>query len=309
MPDTETYTSTPECRTVAIEIPHATAEEAAALLGVLADLGLAKELAETVKGEQQFDHHTSPTKLALGACAQCALEDLCPVNEKLKESDIESRYEAAPSWLQAVIRRRALDELNTAVGYNYRDIHTIDETVAEIALRLVENKLSFQEDVLGGASEEQMPAVFKDDIPQLMGNRHYDAGIECPVTRITTANGVVVEVVDASTCIKEKDAGAVATADSRDLCEKLFANIVSVDDKGKPQILTPDGSVTKSIKSIKYAQCYEIRKGGSKNRLYIIVDQYSGTKDAPHRILIMGGHGGTDKTQNRFVDTVLNDRS
>lgn len=312
-------TITPACSTVGAELGYATLsdEYTRSLLAYIANMGIAQELAAKVVSEGSTDGTGDARQALLGKCAQCGLVESCPVRNEVVEietveisQEILRRYSALPEWFQAAIRRRAVGALQETLGYDYRSTHTVDQTEMQVLLLLAKQRISLQESVLSGASEEQMPGVFVDDIPELAGYRHYKAGIECPVTRITTRKGIVLEIIDASASIDNDACKSAATEESRDLCGKLFEYIVQYDENGVPLLYssTTQRERNRKIKRIvraRSASCYEVKQGATKNRLYILREQGEGTIENPYRVIIMGGHGGDERTQKEFISKML----
>ena len=124
---------------------------------------------------------------------------------------------------------------------------------------------------------------------------------------IQTQNGHALTVLDASESAASRQAthNRESVGEYVILCGKLLGRMVDVGPDGMPQIMRQDQKMQKSISPINGGTLFEMRMNG-KDRLYFtVVKQPEGEQGPTARIVILGSHGGDERTQQEFIDRLL----
>lgn len=250
------------------------------------------------KGAQRVLH-------SLG-CASCDLTGVCGVQNQLVAETVEGaaaeRREmlaSAPRWLAAGRLQRAkvpADRLDTLLTSPDRV-----QMLSDMGVSL--------DDLLGGV-QNTFAGVYnkrdiKQDIPELATiTTEADQMI---AHNIVTSNGHTLVVLDAA----ESSASRQGVHDKESvgeyviLCGKLLGRMVEVGPDGLPQILHQDMKMQKTISAINGGTLFEMRMNG-KDRLYFtVVRQPEGERGPTARIVLLGSHGGDERTQQEFINRLL----
>lgn len=254
-----------------------------------------------VYDERELDNGVAARRtikmLGCGAC-DLAKVDVCKVKD-----DLESRAETAETNASAY---EQLDMITSAPSWlNAARINLTGHTAAELQEKTKDAEAAKAFVAEGGLNAflaettNSFAGVFtKQDLPELKNAAAIDDKEELLGTKITTKNGDIFTVIDASEAV----GFAGETPDDLSygvLTGKLLNRMRERDQRDQPQILNEDFKMQKTLATgMPSAPLTEIRMA-SKNRLYCTItpDAESGET----RIIILGAHGGDTKTQNEFI--------
>ncbi|HSX08447.1 MAG TPA: hypothetical protein VLG11_06155 [Candidatus Saccharimonadales bacterium] len=239
-------------------------------------------------------------RVALG-CGTCILKKECTVGKNLAtRTETGPKLEmlkTAPTWLNAArLGLSGTDEKQLSAQLE-------DEKTKQAALETGALNL---DNLLAGTTNERAAKPLKyDDLPELHGVASIDRAATFTSDRITTANGKKFDVIDASHAIGYKGPQPEYTG-YKALTGKLVQRMEAVDANGDAQIFHPDGTQQKPIARVGVANVDEVRRQGSKDRLYFSrVAASPNDPDSVPRIIILGANGGDEKAQRKFIDDTI----
>lgn len=240
---------------------------------------------------------------ALG-CETCVLAG-CQVRDILNEQGPSSperqtlavidQLLSAPKWLKAArVNVFGQEEFDKLAAPEY-----VKQQMQKGELNPVELLGDTESTFIGTADPRTIPELANVNLKE--GAEH----LERHVIKKIGEKGPGVEVIDATAAV---DTGVepAETTQLMNLVNKLLTRIRGVDERGMPQILTPDSKMQSSlhvkVQPGAIGRFDELRMNG-KNRLYLVVTP---PKDSePARVVILGSHGGDAKTQERLIANVI----
>lgn len=239
-------------------------------------------------------------------CAACDLEQVCGVAGVLRtvseEGEAAERREmlaSAPRWLAAGRLHRA--EIPSAKFDALLNDPNRLQILADMGKTL--------DDLLGGVRNEIGGLYHRDELPELST---FD-GIpdeRFASTIVTTSTGNTFSVIDTTEGGDQPASRNGYDSGSANeyviLCGKLLDRMIAVDGKGQPHVMSPDRIMQKIIKTTDAGTLFEMRMNG-KDRLYFTVLPKPDGQDSPTtaRIVIVGRHGGSGRTQQQFLLRLL----
>lgn len=275
---------------------------------VLTDVAYQAEAAHT-RNPMELDtgEAAKRAQLALG-CAGCILAEVCPTREALdtkieegeKNAELLPKLQmiaASPAWLTDV---RLVQN-----GLTAEDLRVKTRTVESTLAALDDGSLDVDA-FLGDVKNSPEKMVSKKDIPELANFASINPDAVLSPHNIETKNGDHFVVIDAS-----NDVGFHESAPEGNgyniLLSKLLGRMSAQNAQGNPLVLTVDPNNTamqKSIRRLDNSDVFEMRMGG-KNRLYFSVSRPQDRPDLTARVIILGAHGGDEKTQQNFINRVI----
>lgn len=165
--------------------------------------------------------------------------------------------------------------------------------------------------LLGKAENQPLPSVVQGQLDELKTVEHINPEKPIPGFRITKrpdpaageslAESEGVDVYDASEHIDGFNGTPLTPEAYKILSQKLLNLIVNEDKGGQLQILSPNGTMQKVLRGWKgEGKACELRMEG-KNRLYFTLQTDGVTRP---RIVILGGHGGDEGDQIKFLANI-----
>lgn len=262
------------------------------------EMGFTRQLEEATNGE------AARRALELG-CKVCEISEVCSIKPVLEE-------------------RVMIDQENSRLLEKIQMIDTAqDWLVAARVNRLKDSQVDITQDpekvddLLANTTNEINGIFTIKDFPELDRIPNLDPEATVESQTILTESGNKFEVIDISTEIDFRGA-YLGSQEYGVLCSKLLERMDCNDKSGEPSVMSPDNIMQKPIKegcssdgksgSLKGlvdlgssgARLYELRKS-NKDRMYFIATK---TPDDSKRIIILGSHGGNEKTQINFLNKI-----
>lgn len=275
---------------------------------VLADVAYEAEAAHT-RNPMELDtgEAAKRAQLALG-CAGCILAEVCPtkgtldtrIDEGEKNAELLPKLQmiaTSPAWLtdvRLVQNNMTKDELEAKIKTPESTLAALEDGSLDVD--------AFVGDVKN--SPEKM--VSKKNIPELANFASIDPDAVLSPHNVETKNGDHFVVIDASNEVGFHESAPEGNGYNI-LLSKLLGRMSAQNAQGNPLVLTVDPNNTamqKSIRRLDNSDVFEMRMGG-KNRLYFSVARPQDRPDLTARIIILGAHGGDEKTQQNFINRVI----
>lgn len=239
-------------------------------------------------------------------CSACVAYEQCGVRANL---DRHRKIGEASKEMRGILEmiRKAPDWLAEVRSYQRQTTLLSDPDVEEISSSdvtgdYVDRYLKSARDNLFGSTNHELPPVSPSDIPEWSDLKIGSQSASVQGTLVESLdNGLELEVYDASELVGSKASDSLDADNRRILMNKFYALLLSEDELGRPQIMYPDSTQSKVLRSkLQGGTLCEVRMSG-KNRLYFIL----GHDSEPMRVTILGGHGGDTNTQNKFIDDLF----
>ncbi|HUC89723.1 MAG TPA: hypothetical protein VMR45_02890 [Patescibacteria group bacterium] len=256
------------------------------------DLQQNQELAAMQRGV--IEEQAALKAVETANCASCVLSGLCLVRQNLQE---RIRLGAADRDFLRVSTMLAKSPVWLKLARAGQGAAKTQDSVAEYNTDPGE--------LLCGVENTPVRVANKREVPALQTIRSLRDNAPVSTCEITTSSGHKFEVIDASQA--NTFSGPMPSKDDAEtLFGKLLGRIKGDDGKGMPQIMNADQIMQKQIAKIGGNWVYEIRMN-NKNRAYVLIERLnSGDADAPEaRLVILGSHGGNEKTQRKFINNVI----
>lgn len=252
------------------------------------------------EGDLENGRAAELARVALG-CGTCLLRKECTVGKDLairaETGPKLQMLETAPTWLNA-----------GRLGISGADEKTLSaqlETEESKQAALETGALDLDKLLAGVTNERTAKALKYEDLPELHGIASLDRSATFSQDRITTASGNTFDVIDASHAVGYKGPQPEYSS-YKALATKLVQRMDAIDASGDPQILHPDGTQQKPIGRVGTANVDEVRRQGSKDRLYFTrVGANSDDPTSVPRLVILGVTGGDKKVQRKFIDETI----
>lgn len=275
---------------------------------VLTDVAYQAEAAHT-RNPMELDtgEAAKRAQLALG-CAGCILAEVCPTREALdtKIEEGEKNAELLPKLQMITSSPRWLTHVRLVQNNMTKDELKAKTKTLESTVTALDDGSLDVDAFVGDIKNSPEKIVSKENIPELANFTSIKPGAELSPHHIETENGDHFVVIDAS-----KDIGFHESAPEGNgyniLLSKLLGRMSAQNAQGNPLVLTVDpnnNAMQKSIRRLDNSDVFEMRMGG-KNRLYFSVSRPQDRPDLTARVIILGAHGGDEKTQQNFINRVI----